>query len=123
MTVRQKLKYKFIAIICLAVFAGLLAYPKTVAKVPPLYNVLNKLKINLGLDLQGGIHLEYKADVSQIEKGKVGEAMEAVQDVIERRVNAFGVSEPLVYTTKSGNEHENHNHQQTDCSGFNAFFK
>lgn len=105
MTVRQKLKYKFIGVVLLAIFAGFLAYPKAVAKVPPLYNTLNKLKINLGLDLQGGIHLEYKADVSQIESGKVGEAMDAVQDVIERRVNAFGVSEPLVYTTKSGGEH------------------
>ena len=105
MTVRQKLKYKFIGVVLLAIFAGLLAYPKAVSKVPPLYNAFNKLKINLGLDLQGGIHLEYKADVSQIESGKIGEAMEAVQDVIERRVNAFGVSEPLVYTTKSGDEH------------------
>ena len=105
MTVRQNLRLKFIAVVLLAIFAGLLAYPKAVIKVPPLYNALNELKINLGLDLQGGIHLEYKADVSQIESGKIGEAMQAVQDVIERRVNAFGVSEPLVYTTKSGNEH------------------
>jgi protein-export membrane protein SecD len=104
MTIKQKLRLKFAGVIVLAVFAGLLAYPKIVEKVPPIYNALNKLKINLGLDLQGGIHLEYAADVSQIESGKVGEAMQAVQDVIERRVNAFGVSEPLVYTTKSGME-------------------
>jgi len=88
----------------LAIFAGLVSYPKAVSKISPVYNALNKAKINLGLDLQGGIHLEYKADVTQIESGKIGEAMEAVQDVIERRVNAFGVAEPIVYTTKSGTE-------------------
>jgi len=102
MTLREKLKYKFIAIIILAVVVGLISYPKVVSKIPPLYNALNSLKINLGLDLQGGIHLEYEADVSQIEPDKISDAMQAVQDVIERRVNAFGVAEPVIYTTKSG---------------------
>jgi len=104
MTLREKLKFKFIAVIILAVVVALVAYPQVVKKIPPVYNALNSLKINLGLDLQGGIHLEYRADVSQIEAGKVSEAMQAVQDVIERRVNAFGVAEPSIYTTKSGSE-------------------
>ncbi|HRY82078.1 MAG TPA: protein translocase subunit SecD [Candidatus Moranbacteria bacterium] len=104
MNLRQKLGIKFASVILLGVMAGLVSYPRAVAKIPPVYNVLNKLKINLGLDLQGGIHLEYKADVSQVESGKVSDAMQAVQDVIERRVNAFGVAEPVVYTTKSGTE-------------------
>ena len=104
MTLRQNLQVKFGAVIILAVVVGLISYPQVVAKIPPLYNVLNKLKINLGLDLQGGIHLEYKADVSQIDGTKVDAAMQAVQDVIERRVNAFGVAEPSIYTTKSGSE-------------------
>ncbi len=104
MSIGKKLRLKFIAVIIFAVLVGLIAYPKAVIKIPKLFNVLNKPKINLGLDLQGGIHLEYKADVSQIDNSKVAEAMQAVQDVIERRVNAFGVAEPVVYTTKSGGE-------------------
>jgi protein-export membrane protein SecD len=88
----------------LALVVGLISYPQVTVKIPKVYDVLNKLKINLGLDLQGGIHMEYKADTSQVESSKVGEAMQAVQDVIERRVNAFGVAEPVIYTTKSGNE-------------------
>lgn len=88
----------------LAVLAGLISYPQAVSKIPPVYNFFNKLKINLGLDLQGGIHLEYQADLSQVETGKTEEAMQAVQDVIERRVNAFGVAEPVIYTTKSGSD-------------------
>lgn len=104
MSSQQKLKLKFSLVIILAIFAGLIAYPQAVAKIPRLFAVLNKPKINLGLDLQGGIHLEYKADTSQVEGEKVAEAMQAVQDVIERRVNAFGVAEPVVYTTKSGGE-------------------
>ena len=48
----------------------------------------------LGLDLLGGTHLVYKADLSGSDSQR--EAMEGVRDVIERRVNLFGVSEPVV---------------------------
>jgi len=105
MSINKKVKRQFILVIVLAVFVGLVSYPKAASFVPPVYNFFNKLKINLGLDLQGGIHLEYRADTSQISSDKVDEAMQAVQDVIERRVNAFGVAEPTIYTTKSGDEH------------------
>ena len=56
----------------------------------------------LGLDLQGGAHLVYEADMIQIPADERDDALEGVKDVIERRVNAFGVSEPLVQTTTSG---------------------
>ncbi|MDO9231266.1 MAG: protein translocase subunit SecD [bacterium] len=104
MNVRQKLRLKFGAVIILAIFAGLVSYPQAVSRVPKLYNVLNKAKINLGLDLQGGIHLEYKADLSQVDPSKQKEAMQAMQDAVERKINAFGVAEPVIYTTKSGDE-------------------
>lgn len=104
MNLRQKIRIKFFLILLLGIFTGLVSYPQATQKVPRVYETLNKLKINLGLDLQGGIHMEYRADVSQVDSSKVGEAMQAVQDVIERRVNAFGVAEPTIYTTKSGSE-------------------
>lgn len=50
----------------------------------------------LGLDLNGGTQLVYRADVSGVDESEVLEATEALRDVIERRVNVFGVSEPLV---------------------------
>ncbi len=56
----------------------------------------------LGLDLQGGTHLIYEADMSDIPELDRVEALEGVRDVIERRVNAFGVSEPVVQTTTTG---------------------
>lgn len=56
----------------------------------------------LGLDLQGGTHLIYEADMSEIPEEDRDEALEGVRDVIERRVNAFGVSEPVVQTTTTG---------------------
>lgn len=104
MNAKKKLQFQFAGIVFLALFVGLFSYPDVLKFAPPAYDAINKLKINLGLDLQGGIHLEYKADVSNIDPSKVDEALQGAQDVIERRVNAFGVGEPLVQTAKSGDE-------------------
>ncbi|MEK7081980.1 MAG: protein translocase subunit SecD, partial [Patescibacteria group bacterium] len=56
----------------------------------------------LGLDLNGGSHLIYQADVSEVATGDIVSSMEALRNVIERRVNLFGVSEPLVQTESAG---------------------
>lgn len=56
----------------------------------------------LGLDLQGGSRLEYEADLSKVAVADRPEAVNGVRDVIERRVNALGVAEPLVQTTQAG---------------------
>jgi len=104
MNIKKKLQLKFAGVVVLAVVSGLIAYPQAVKGITPLYNGLNRFKIKLGLDLQGGFHLEYKADVSKIDPSKVAEAMQGAQTVIERRVNAFGVGEPLVQIAKSGTE-------------------
>jgi len=50
----------------------------------------------LGLDLQGGVSLIYEADLSNVEEKNRAEIMEGLRDVIERRVNLFGVTEPVV---------------------------
>jgi protein-export membrane protein SecD len=54
-----------------------------------------------GLDLVGGSQLVYEADTSNIDPSNVNDAMSALRDVIERRVNTFGVSEPLVQVEKA----------------------
>jgi len=67
---------------------------------------LNKnINIKQGLDLQGGSHLVYKVDMSGVSEGERKDALASLQKVIENRVNAFGVSEPVIYTGKSGDEY------------------
>jgi preprotein translocase subunit SecD len=56
----------------------------------------------LGLDLAGGTELIYKADTSQVASGDIKGAMDSLKDVIERRVNLFGVSEPIVQVENAG---------------------
>lgn len=61
---------------------------------------------NLGLDLQGGAHLVYQTDTHQVPDADKPDAVEGVRDVIERRVRGgLGVAEPLVQTTKVGNDY------------------
>jgi len=59
-----------------------------------------KRDFKLGLDLKGGVHLEYLADLSQINEKERKEIMAGLRDVIEKRINLLGVSEPIVQTTK-----------------------
>ena len=58
----------------------------------------------LGLDIQGGTHLVYQADLGSVTASDYANSMDAVRDVIERRVNLFGVSEPLVQIEKAGDD-------------------
>lgn len=101
MTTRQKLWISMAGILVLTALAGVVDYPNG----PDIIwrgNMVRELKVHLGLDLQGGASLVYEADLSNIEAGQEEEAMAGVRDVLERRVNAFGVSEPLVQTNRSG---------------------
>src|SRR3989338_7476714 len=59
-----------------------------------------KFPFRFGLDLVGGTELIYKADTSKV--SDVSGAMQSLKEVIERRVNIFGVSEPLVQTESAG---------------------
>ena len=56
----------------------------------------------LGLDLSGGTQLVYRANTSAIPGADVSDSMAALRDTIERRVNLFGVSEPIVQTEVGG---------------------
>lgn len=87
---------RFIALILLMAGAGL-GYGVYNAEKHP-QSVFAKFPFKYGLDIQGGTQLTYQADTSKIAKGDVKANMDALRDVIERRVNLFGVSEPVVQT-------------------------
>lgn len=64
-------------------------------------NPASSYHFKLGLDLAGGTELVYKADMSQTPSGERSDALSALQGVVERRVNLFGVAEPLVQTEQA----------------------
>jgi preprotein translocase subunit SecD len=59
-----------------------------------------RFPFRFGLDLIGGTELVYKADTSKVEDAQG--AMESLKEVIERRVNVFGVSEPIIQVENAG---------------------
>lgn len=64
--------------------------------VPLDRNVSGRRGLTLGLDLGGGTYLVYQADFSQNESIDKAQVMDGVKGVIERRINALGISEPIV---------------------------
>ncbi len=73
--------------------------------VPLDRNVFGREGLRLGLDLKGGTYLVYQADVSDIEPGTEDEAMKGVKGVIERRIDALGITESIVQLQKQEGEY------------------
>lgn len=98
----QQKYYIFIGVLILAVLVGIFAYPNYFNNGVDYLNQKFSWTLPhfwekpyvLGLDLQGGVSLVYEADLSTV-TDKSG-AMTGLRDVIERRVNMYGVSEPVI---------------------------
>lgn len=58
-----------------------------------------------GLDLQGGSELRFSLDTSKLPSQDVEDAVNAARNIIERRVNFFGISESQVLLLKNGNQY------------------
>ena len=101
----------FIILLC-AILIAIYVFPPAWNKAADFLKEKTKIELprlretgfHLGLDLLGGTHLVYEADVSKIAFKDQGGAVDGVRDVIERRVNALGVSEPVVQTNYSGDK-------------------
>lgn len=64
--------------------------------------IQRSLDPKLGLDLAGGSHIVLQADFSKIDPKDRADALESAKVVIDHRINALGVSEPLIQTSKVG---------------------
>lgn len=83
-----------VGLLIFAGFTGFFVYSNSTEAEP-------QFPFQYGLDLVGGSHLVYVADTSAVPEGEEDDAMQVLRDVIERRVNVFGVSEPLVQREQS----------------------
>jgi protein-export membrane protein SecD len=109
---QKKWTYRLVAILPLILGAWFIifsqkeiynSFPESV-KLNSLYasstessiEMLKDYPFRLGLDLSSGVRLTYIADTKNIASGDMSDSLAVLRDVIERRVNAFGVSEPVV---------------------------
>lgn len=104
---KKKRVYIFLgAIIALTILSGSLVDPNPYNSVIDFLNSKAgfgfshfwSVPFKFGLDLKGGTHLIYEADLSSVSQGDRSAAMQGLRDIIERRINLFGVAEPVVQT-------------------------
>jgi protein-export membrane protein SecD len=95
MSKQKKAVFFLTSLVVLSVLAGIFDYPTG-----------NKISSwrpwQLGLDLAGGSFLIYEIDLEGIPSVDRESIVKGLRDVVERRVNLFGVREPKVYTERSG---------------------
>ncbi|MCL5004819.1 MAG: protein translocase subunit SecD [Patescibacteria group bacterium] len=94
---KQRIIFLLVIILVLAVIGGIFVAPKWLgAKYRPW---------RLGLDLVGGSHLVYEVDMSKVDSKDQDSVLSGLRDVIEKRINLFGVSEPRVTSAQQGDSH------------------
>lgn len=69
------------------------------------YRFSRDLEIKKGIDLAGGTHLVFQAEMTTIASENRQAAIDAAKDNIEKRVNLFGVAEPVIQTSKVGDDY------------------
>ncbi|MFC1599770.1 protein translocase subunit SecF [Patescibacteria group bacterium] len=97
---------KVIVILLIAVILGILDLPPE-TKAPLVGWTPDEIKnqhIHLGLDLQGGAELDYKIDLRKVPLEDQQSIIDGVKEVINKRVNALGVSEPSIFVSEIAGE-------------------
>lgn len=94
---RQKAIVILIVVLLVAGLGAFFVFPKALgAKIRPW---------KLGLDLVGGSHLVYEIDMTDVAEADRNSVADGLRDVIEKRVNLFGVAEPQVFNARSGDSY------------------
>jgi len=60
--------------------------------------ISKNLEFRRGLDLEGGTSITFKADMTDVSGSQKSDALNSAKTVIEKRINLFGVSEPVIQT-------------------------
>jgi preprotein translocase subunit SecD len=105
MKLKHKLYLKLFFILLLAGWAVLVVWPGgATIKIKDKVLWDKDFDVRRGLDLAGGARLTYKADTENLSEADASDAMKSLSTNIERRINAFGVAEPTIQTSKSNGE-------------------
>lgn len=73
--------------------------------IPLGNNVLDLRDFKKGLDIAGGVRIVLKANMDNILSADRDNALDSAREIIERRVNYLGVSEPYIVPLKTGDDY------------------
>jgi len=106
------MKIRLLSLIILLIASGLAYFVIAPNHTDPEGKVDSTFPFKFGLDLVGGSHLVYKADISKLDPSEVGESMQALQNVLEKRLNPVGTSEVQVRIESASVFAENSDNEQ-----------
>ncbi len=95
----------FWLIVVLTLFSVWVNFPIGQDKVFKFLHINKTLFFREGLDLQGGSSMTFRADMSSISSDQKENALNSAKTVIEKRINLFGVSEPIINTSVVNGDH------------------
>lgn len=118
----MNLRWKYISILFITLVSAIIALPRSLPISFTLFdqsysfvfqrpligfsvfgiNWFPDLDLKQGLDIQGGMQLVLDADMSKVEPEDRQTALESARSIVERRVDLFGINEPLVQTAQTG---------------------
>ena len=106
---KKNLTYSLLFVAVLALASGVFCFPQFFNKGIDMVNAQTKWSVphfpeksfNFGLDVKGGVRLEYQADLSSVADKNRPAVMDGVKDLIERRINSYGVAEPQIQVSGS----------------------
>lgn len=129
---KNRPKFALLAIVLLALFGILINIPKQIPlsftlpatpitgkaivinqKIPGIdigmllkpLGISRSFEFHKGLDLEGGTSIVLRANTDDLPANQRKNAVESAKQVIERRINFFGVSEPVIQTSKTNNDY------------------
>ena len=91
----KSLQWKLLGIIAFTIVCVMMILPLFTVKDKD-GKVLQKGKINLGLDLQGGMHIVLRVDMSKVPLEARKDAVERVMEIVRNRIDQFGVGEMAI---------------------------
>ena len=94
--------WRLLLILAIVVIALLYLFPSykfyfSPPEDPDELELIKRNSINLGLDLQGGIHLVLEVDPSGLSEDEREDVVDRVKEIITNRVDQFGVAEPIIH--------------------------
>ena len=103
-------KYKniilLVSVLIIAAAGAVFVLPSDVGQkylnLPKEFALYDNNPWRLGLDLVGGTALIYEVDLSGVEATDYEDTVSGLRDVVERRINQFGVAEPKVIIAQKG---------------------
>jgi len=101
----MNIRSKFITVLVILAVAGFVALPSSwKTSFEPFFGPLATAEISKGLDLAGGVGLDFKVDTSDVPEERLTQVLDGIRGVLMKRVNSLGVSEPNIVLSQVGNE-------------------